>query len=40
MLNKRGGPNKRGGQADFLIDLIKNSVESGISFHLLHEKKR
>ena len=40
MLNKRGGPNKREGRADFCIYYMKNGGEDGIFFRLLHEKTR
>ena len=39
MLNRRGGPSKRGGLADFFIYYIKNSGEGGNFFCLLHEKQ-
>ena len=39
MLNKRGGPNKRGERADFFTYYMKNSGEGGNFFHLLHEKQ-
>ena len=39
MINKRGGPNKWGGLADFFIYDMKNSGEGGFFFRLLHEKQ-
>ena len=39
MLNKRGGPNKQGGLADFFIYYMKNNREGGGIFCLLHEKQ-
>ena len=39
MLDKRGGPNKRGGLADFFVYYMKNNGEGGKFFRLLHEKQ-
>ena len=39
MLNRRGGPNKRGGLEDFFVYYIKNNGEGGNFFRLLHENK-
>ena len=39
MLNKRGGPNKRGGLADFFFYYMKNNGEMGNAFNLSHEKQ-
>ena len=35
----RGGPNKRGGLADFFVYYMKNNGEGGKFFRLLHEKQ-
>jgi len=37
--NKRGGPNKWGGLADFFRLLHENNGEGGKCFCLLHEKQ-
>ena len=39
MPNKRGGPNKPGGLADFLVYYMKNLGEGGNIFCLVHEKQ-
>ena len=39
MSNKRGGPNKREGLADFFVYYMKNSGEGGNIFRLVHEKQ-
>ena len=35
----KGGPNKRGGWADFFIYYMKNSGQGGIFSRLLHKKQ-
>ena len=39
MPNKRGGPNKREGLADFFVYYMKNSGEGGNIFRLVDKKQ-